>query len=230
MNPVQDVPSVGVIRPRKASCWREARERGRLASSWAGVFECGGDFVQSALCVCANRHEAEQPFNHESFGGPRPWYLCSRSRSTGQSDSSNPPAQMAQELGAWCRVVVQVVTSRPTETASSGGEPRCDSLRTHIQRRDVSTLGCGVWTVISVCLVKGSYSFSASPPRTLPCADTRMLTSASNISFIHSVMAVIIHSSCLELCREKGDAVVLSRFTVWAAPCPGQAVGELGGL
>lgn len=39
-----------------------------------------------------------------------------------------------------------------------------------------------------------------------------MLTSASNISFIHRVMAIIIHSSWFELSKEKSDVVVLSWF------------------
>lgn len=138
-----------------------------------------------------------------------PWHLCSRS--TCQFDS----AQMAQELGLLVsRVCVQVVTSRPPPKqklllpAASLAVIRCAPISSAGMCRHWAVTGCGVWTVISV---KGSYSFSASPPRTLQCADTCMLTSAS-YQFIHSVMAVIIHSSCLELSKGKSNVVVLSRF------------------
>lgn len=204
--------SVRETRPRKASCWREARSE---ASSlcWAGVKLWNSSRTSmwwrfrtmSLVCVWPPGRGAFRAF-HRGHGIFVP-----------DRHVNSTPRRWRKSLVSWSRVFVQVVTSRPPPKqklllpAASLAVIRCAPISSAGMCQHWAVTSCGVWTVISVCLVKGSYSFSASSPRTLQCADTCMLTSAS-YQFIHSVMAVIIHSSCLELSRETSNVVVMSRF------------------
>lgn len=138
-----------------------------------------------------------------------------------------PSAQMAQELGLVCLCKWSQADRRKEKLllpAVSLAVIRCAPISSAGMCRHT-----GLWSLDSCqclsrkgALIQFTY---ASPPRTLQCADTCMLTSASNISFIHRVMAIIIHSSWLELLRKK-----VTSWSCHDSGAPGQAVGEPGGL